>query len=299
MPTLTQLEIFARVAELQGFTLAAVRLGISQSGVSHAIRALEKEYGVELIRRQQAQVELTDIGQRLLTRAQAILGLAETMHQEAADARGMKKGSLRIGSFGPTASMRLLPAILAEYRERHPDIEVRIDEGPDRQVVQWLVDHRIDVGFVVLPEEQFDTFPLVEDQMLAVLPPGHALARQAAVGLRALCDDPFILTEAGSAELVSRLFMTAKLRPNIRYRSSQLISTLETVARGDGVSILAELSLPRTPPTGESYVCRPLSPRVRRSVGLAVLDDRQSSSAAKAFIKLALRLRESGKLKKA
>jgi DNA-binding transcriptional LysR family regulator len=299
MPTLTQLEIFSRVAELQGFTLAAVRLGISQSGVSHAIRALEKEYGVELIRRQQAQVELTDIGQRLLTRAQAILGLAETMHQEAADARGMKKGSLRIGSFGPTASMRLLPAILAEYRERHPDIEVRIDEGPDRQVVQWLVDHRIDVGFVVLPEEQFDTFPLVEDQMLAVLPHGHALARQAAVGLRALCDDPFILTEAGSAELVSRLFMTAKLRPNIRYRSSQLISTLETVARGDGVSILAELSLPRTPPTGESYVCRPLSPRVRRSVGLAVLDDRQSSSAAKAFIKLALRLRESGKLKKA
>jgi DNA-binding transcriptional LysR family regulator len=286
--TLTQLEIFSLVAELRGFTLAAHRLGISQSAVSHAMKSLEQELGVELLRRHQSSVELSDIGEQLLLRARAMLGLANTLRQEAADARGMKSGTLRIGSFGPTSSIKLLPNILRQYREAHPGIEVHIDEGPDRQVMQWLEERRIDIGFVVLPEERFDTFALIEDQMVALLPVGHALAMRAALSLKDLCDAPFVLTEAGSAELVSRLFMAARLQPNIRYRCSQLLSTLDTVGRGDAITIVAEGSLPQeaTP----RYVKRPLLPAVQRQVGLAVLDRRQASPAALAFIELATRM---------
>jgi DNA-binding transcriptional LysR family regulator len=283
--TLTQLEIFSLVAELQGFTSAAHRLGISQSAVSHAIRSLEQELGVELLHRHQAQVELSDIGQQLLGRARAMLGLANTLHQEAADARGMRTGTLRIGSFGPTSSMRLLPKILKGYRAAHPGIEVHIHEGPDRQVIQWLDDRRIDVGFVVLPLERFDTFALMEDQMVALLPAGHPLAEYEAVSLEQLCCDPFVLTEAGSSELVSRLFSSARLSPNVRFRCSQLISTLETVGRGDGVTVVAEASLPLA--TDDRYVKRPLAPRIPRAIGLAVLDQRQSSPATLAFIEWA------------
>ncbi|MBC3205237.1 LysR family transcriptional regulator [Pseudomonas sp. SWRI111] len=283
--TLTQLEIFSRVAELRGFTLAAQRLGISQSAVSHAMKSLEQELGVELLRRHQSHVELSDIGEQLLLRARAMLGLANTLRQEAADARGMKTGTLRIGSFGPTSSIRLLPKILQRFRQAHPGIEVHIDEGPDRQVIQWLEERRIDVGFVVLPEERFDTFALLEDQMVALLPRGHRLAAQSALRLKDLCDDPFVLTEAGSAELVSRLFMAARLQPNIRYRCSQLLSTLDTVIRGDAITIVAASSLPDDASAG--YEKRPLLPAVKRQVGLAVLDQRQASPAALAFIKLA------------
>jgi DNA-binding transcriptional LysR family regulator len=294
--TLTQLEIFSLVAELRGFTSAASRLGISQSAVSHAIKSLEQELGVELIHRHQMLIELTDIGQQLLQRARGILGLAETMRQEATDARGMKRGTLRIGSFGPTSSMRLLPSILDQYRKEYAGIEVHIDEGPDRQVIQWLQDRRIDIGFVVLPEDKFDTYPLVEDQMVALIPSAHELASRETVTLQDLCSGPFILTEAGSAELVSRLFLSAKLSPNIRYRSSQLISTLETVARGDGITILAELALPVRGQGASGYMQKQLNPQVKRSVGLAVLDERQSSPAAKAFITLALKLKRLGLL---
>lgn len=286
--TLTQLEIFSLVAELRGFTTAASRLGITQSAVSHAIKALEQELGVELIRRHQAQVELSDIGQQLLLRARTMLGLAATMHQEAADARGMKRGTLRIGSFGPTSSMKLLPAILAEYRSRYPGIEVHIDEGPDRQVVQWLEERRIDVGFVVLPQERFDTFALLQDQWVALLPAQHPLANESAVSLVQLCVDPFVLTEAGSAELVTRLFHQVGLSPNIRYRNSQLLSTLETVARGEAVSLVAELALPTM--HDPRYVRRPLSQPAKRQIGMAVLDRRQSSPATLAFIEQAQRL---------
>ncbi|KJZ65419.1 LysR family transcriptional regulator [Pseudomonas fluorescens] len=286
--TLTQLEIFSLVAELHGFTAAANRLGISQSAVSHALKSLEQELGVELLRRHQSRVELSDIGHQLLLRARAMLGLANTLRQEAADARGMKRGTLRIGSFGPTSSIKLLPLILQHYRAAHPGIEVHIDEGPDRQVIQWLEERRIDIGFVVLPEERFDTFALIEDQMVALLPVDHPLARRDSLTLSDLCNDPFVLTEAGSSELVSRLFSAARLTPNIRYRCSQLLSTLDTVGRGDALTVVAEGSLPDG--RDSRYVKKPLSPPVTRQVGLAVLDQRQSSPAALAFIKLAERL---------
>ncbi|VVP75436.1 HTH-type transcriptional regulator GltC [Pseudomonas fluorescens] len=283
--TLTQLEIFSLVAELHGFTAAANRLGISQSAVSHALKSLELELGVELLRRHQSQVELSDIGQQLLLRARAMLGLANTLRQEAADARGMKRGTLRIGSFGPTSSIKLLPLILQQYRAAHPGIEVHIDEGPDRQVLQWLEERRIDIGFVVLPEERFDTVALIEDQMVALLPAAHPLAVHDSLSLKDLCDFPFVLTEAGSSELVSRLFTVARLTPNIGYRCSQLISTLDVVARGDGVTIVAEGSLPNQ--IDRRCVKKPLSPAVLRQVGLAVLDRRQASPATLAFISLA------------
>ena len=286
--TLTQLEIFSLVAELHGFTAAANRLGISQSAVSHALKSLEQELGVELLRRHQSQVELSDIGQQLLLRARAMLGLANTLRQEAADARGMKRGTLRIGSFGPTSSIKLLPTILQHYRAAHPGIEVHIDEGPDRQVIQWLEERRIDIGFVVLPEERFDTVALFEDQMVALLPANHPLAARASLTLSDLCHDPFVLTEAGYSELVSRLFSAARLTPNIRYRCSQLLSTLDTVGRGDALTVVAEGSLPAY--HDDRYLKKPLSPAIARQVGLAVLDQRQSSPAALAFIKLAANL---------
>jgi DNA-binding transcriptional LysR family regulator len=241
-----------------------------------------------LLRRHQSSVELSDIGQQLLLRARAMLGLANTLRQEAADARGMKTGTLRIGSFGPTSSIKLLPKILHRFRQAHPGIEVHIDEGPDRQVTQWLEERRIDVGFVVLPQERFDTFALIEDQMVALLALDHPLATRSAVSLKDLCDDPFVLTQAGSSELVSRLFMAAGLQPNIRYRCSQLLSTLDTVSRGDAITIVAEGSLPDDPT--QRYVRKPLLPVVQRQIGLAVLDQRQASPAARAFIELAKRL---------
>ncbi|WP_055135622.1 LysR family transcriptional regulator [Pseudomonas corrugata] len=283
--TLTQLEIFSLVAELHGFTAAATRLGISQSAVSHAIKSLEQELGVELLRRHQSVVELSDIGQQLLLRARAMLGLANTLRQEAADARGMRRGTLRIGSFGPTSSMKLLPAILQRYRALHPGIEVHIDEGPDRQVIQWLDERRIDVGFVVLPEDRFDTSPLMEDQMVALLPTPPPLPARSNLSLSDLCDTPFVLTEAGSSELVTRLFNAARLTPNVRYRCSQLLSTLSTVSRGEAVTIVSEGSLPEGDHPG--FVVRPLSPPVPRRIGLAVLDSRQASPATRAFIELA------------
>lgn len=286
--TFTQLEIFTRVAELRGFSAAAMQLGISQSAVSHALKALEKEMGVDLIVRHQASAELTDVGRQLLLRAREILGLSEAMRQEAADVLGQRQGSLRIGSFGATSSLNLLPAITARFKERYPGIELRIDEGADHEVVQWIRERRVDVGFLVLPDERFDTVPLVQDQMMALLPRSHPLAGETAVTLAQLCADPFIMSEAGCAALIEPLFANAQLKPDVPYRISQMITIFDMVSRGTGVSIVAEMALPRHLASQfPELIALPLDPPVIRKVGLAVRDRRQNTPATNAFLELA------------
>ncbi len=107
--TLTQLEVFTTVAELKSFTLAAMKLNISQSAVSHAIKSLEKDLNVMLFTREQNQTTLTEIGKTLLLRSHHMLNIQESMKQEALASNGLKAGILRIGSFGPGSSLNLLP----------------------------------------------------------------------------------------------------------------------------------------------------------------------------------------------
>lgn len=286
--TFTQLEIFVLVVELHGFTAAASKLGISQSAVSHALKSLERELGVDLIIRNQSAIELTEIGRQLLLRAREILGLSEAMRQEISAARGLYRGSLRIGSFGPTSSLKLLPVILEAYRQRYPSIEVHVEEGSDSDVTQWIRERRVDVGFVVLPDERFDTVGLAEDHLVALVPAAHPLAGRRSVGLADLCDSPFIMTEAGCAPLIEPLFTSAGLLPQTRYRIAQIITILGMVERGAGVSIVAELALPdRLASTHRAVVKLPLRPAVKRRVGLAVRNRHQATPATSAFLQVA------------
>lgn len=280
--TLTQLQIFKIVVELKSFTLAASQLGISQSAVSHAIKSLEKDLNVVLFHREQNQITLTAIGETMLPHIRTMLSLHDLLYQEANASNGLKKGIVRIGSFGPTASSKILPVLLAEFRAQFPYIEIQVDEGDDASVAQWLLDQRIDVGFVTLPDERFETWPVLQDQWVAILPHQHSLATQSAVALRDLTKYPFNLTGAGSGEKILQLFRGQKLSPNIRFRTLQLLSTLSLVERGEAVSIVAESAIP----DGANIIIKPLLPKVERTVAIAVMNQTQLSPASSQFLEM-------------
>lgn len=289
--TFTQLEVFSLVAQLQGFTTAALRLGISQSAVSHAVKSLEKELGVALIERGQSAVVLTEAGTKLLGRAREILGLAEAMQQEAAAARGLCQGLVRIGSFGPTSSLKLLPAIMASFREQHPGIDVEIEEGSDNEVRQWITDRRVDVGFVVIPTDDFDTVPLVEDEVLAILPHVHPLADRASVSVADLHAQPFIMFETCCFGQVQMAFARSRLAPRVRYRMSQVMTVLGMVQSGEGIAAMPELALPRGCKTiYPDVVAVPFRPSIKRRVGLGLRSLEHASPAVHAFIDTAKRV---------
>ncbi len=286
--TFTQLEIFVLVVDLGGFTAAAERLGISQSAVSHALKQLEGEWGVTLLSRNKAGIEVTEVGRNLLARVRELLGISEAIQQEVAAVRGLNRGVLRIGSFGPSSSLLLLPRILEQYRKNYPEIEIHVDEGPDDVVTQWIAERRVDVGFVVLPDERFDTQPLVEDQLVAVLPLSHPLARRKALDLSELCPLPFIMTAAGASAHVEKLFDSAGLRLNVKHRYSQILTIIKAVESGAGVSIVASLALSdQVMAMCPGAVKKPLVQPARRSVGLAVPNIKQASPAVLAFLKTA------------
>jgi len=112
------------------------------------------------------------------------------------------------------------------------------------------------------------------------LPSGHPLAKLETVPLKDLTADPFILTRAGSQALVTKLFSRNGLRPRVAYELLQLMSILELVANGKGVSILAKLALPDR---YNGTVYRPLAPGTSRRIGLACLNENRLSPVARAF----------------
>lgn len=289
--TLTQLQIFSKLAELKNFTHTAQQLNISQSAISHALKSLEKKWHTQLFYRNNNEVELSAAGQRLLPYANEILNVAHMIQQEVMDLKGLKTGSLRIGSFGASSSNVLIPLILKQFAQRYPEVEVLVMEGTDKEVLQWIDERKVDLGFVVLPEIRFDSFALLEDIFVALLPNDLEIAHKPAVQLQELLDHPFIMTSAGSQNHVMELFKAAQLTPQIKYNLSQILSILNMVNQGAGVSIVADLALDTNILSlYPNVVKRPLSPNIKRSIGLAVKNKQQMSPTAKAFIELAVQL---------
>lgn len=291
MMTLTQLEIFSKLAELKNFTHTAQQLNISQSAISHALKTLEKKWETQLFYRNNNEVELSAAGQRLLPYVNEILNVSNIINQEVMDLKGLKAGTLRIGSFGASSSNVLIPLILKQFAQQYPDVEVLMMEGTDKEVLQWIDERKVDLGFVVLPETRFDSFALLEDIFVALLPKDLEIAQKPAVQLQELLDHPFILTSAGSQNHVMELFKAAQLTPQIKYNLAQILSILNMVNHGAGISIVADLALDTNILSlYPNVVKRPLSPNIKRSIGLAVKNKQQMTPIAKAFVEIAMQL---------
>jgi DNA-binding transcriptional LysR family regulator len=180
----------------------------------------------------------------------------------------------------------LLPQILEQYRKSYPEIEIFVEEGTNDAVTQWIAERRVDVGFVTLPDERFDTQFLVEDRWVAIVPANHKLAARKSVTLSDLCDSPFIMTTAGSTVQIEALFDTAGLRPQVKYRCSQNLTIIKMVEAGAGVSIISDLvASEQVMAMGPGVAKKPLSPPAKRSIGLAVPNLEQASPAVHAFLK--------------
>jgi DNA-binding transcriptional LysR family regulator len=144
---LRQLVYFERVAELGSFTRAAQSLHLVQPALSQQVAALEREVGLPLFHRGARGVRLTEAGERLLPYARRVLGELERARQAVDELRQIRTGRVALG-LPPSATLSLLPAILEQYRERYPAVEVQIVEEMTDELVQQLVDGRLDLALL-------------------------------------------------------------------------------------------------------------------------------------------------------
>ena len=285
LPTLRQLELLLALPGASSIAAAGARIGMSASATSHALRALESALDCELVDRlSPGVVVLTHAGELALPPARDVFASLQQVGAIASAAAGLHTGRLRIGSIGTSSSLRLLPPLLDRFRRRYPGVEVHVTERADAEIEQDLIGRRVDIGVVLLPQRTFDTQALATDELVAVLPQGHPLAREKTVAVRDLARYPLVLTQAGSQDMVMRMFERVGVQPKVAHELSQVISILEFVARGNGVSVLASLAVPEHQP---GLVFLPITPRTSRRVAIACLDEKRLSPAALAFWKMA------------
>src|SRR5213079_1953359 len=141
-----QLAAFCAVVERKSFSQAAERLGVTQPAVSLQIRSLEQRLGRQLLDRSGRRVEPTEAGLRLYASAQRLLQAEELMLEELeSDDEGVVTGPLELGaSTGPGGTV--VPVLLCEFQEQHPDLRVRLSVSDTQRVVEQVAERELELG---------------------------------------------------------------------------------------------------------------------------------------------------------
>ena len=294
---LRHLRYFVAVAEERHMTHAAERLGIQQPPLSQQIRALESELQVQLFRRKPRGVELTQAGQALLAEAQAILQHVE--HAVLATRRTSSGEAGRIGvGFTSSASFHpVVPRLIRDYRAAHPLVAMTLEESGTGELVDALRDERLDAAFVrspIGPAPEIAVHALLEEEMIAALPAGHALAARGpakSFRLEALAAETFILYRRplgpGLYDAIIGACQRAGYSPTIGQEAPRMLATLSLVAAGLGVT-LVPASMRRLRVYGVAYRALDEAAGLMAPLNLAYRRG-ESSAAAKRFIALVRR----------
>lgn len=272
---------FVKTVEYGSFTKAAEVLHYSQSGISRMINDLEKEWKIVLLERGKAGVKLTSDGMKLLPHAKELCAEYEKLQMEVDDLNGLRSGLIRIGTFSSVAT-HWLPKIIKEFQKTYPNIDYELLLGDYTEIEEWIMEGRVDCGFLRLPaHEEFETIFLEQDRLLAVLPEGHALAHLEKIPVAALCDEPFMLLEKGEKTEISEIFERCGLKPKVHFTTWDDYAIMSMVESGLGISILPELILRRVP---YRIITRELEVPAFRKIGVALRSKKTASLAVKRFL---------------
>lgn len=146
---ITALKIFKAVAEAGGVTRAAERLHYVQSNVTARLKQLEQDVGTPLFHRQNRKMIITPAGEILLGYAERIIRLAEEARLAVSDTAA-PRGALTIGTMETTAASRL-PSILPRYHERYPEVELNLQTGTTRELVEAVLELKLPAALVAAP----------------------------------------------------------------------------------------------------------------------------------------------------
>ncbi len=154
---------------------------------------------------------------------------------------GLLIGTVTIAAYSSIAT-HWLPAVIRDFQENYPHVEIKLMEGIWQEVSQWLEERTADIGFLSYQENMpFEWIPLAEDPMLALLPRDHPLAGAACYPLKRCEQDSFIMPALGCDDDVEALFARNHVDPNIRYTTIENFSAMSMVEQGLGVSVMNKL----------------------------------------------------------
>lgn len=240
--TLRQLRVFAAVARHLSFIRAAEELKLTAPAVSMQIKELEAEVGLPLFDRTSRQVSLTMVGEYVLGHARRVLAAMRDAEDLVARFRGLKTGQLDVGMV--STAKYFLPRMLAQFRQEHPGIEIRLRVADNREeIVTLMQEGDIELAVMGRPPKGWPTRaePFAMHPHVLVTSIDHPFTRMEVVPARALSEEAFIVRERGSGTRAALdEYMQAhqvSLRVAMQMSSNEAIK--QAVMAGMGVSLLS------------------------------------------------------------
>lgn len=282
-----QLELFYAVAQAGSFTKAAEQLYISQPALSQQVGQLEAALGVKVFDRLPRGVRLTSSGQILAGHAARVQSLDEQAQRQIEELKGLARGRLTIGA-SQTIGVYLMPEILGRFRRTHPlidlDLQIANTKEIQRELADGLLDLALTEGFIEQPELDAKVFQ--QDNLVAIVPPGHALLGRKSVTAKQFCTEPMIMREQGSGTLA--VIERALARKSIELHAAMTLGNLEAIKRavqaGIGVAIVSRLAITQEIKNG-TLIELPLSDlQIRRPLHRLEVRGKVRSPAAEALV---------------
>ncbi len=283
------LRYFLVVAEELHITRAAARLGIQQAPLSQQIKLFERTLGAQLFRRKPRGVELTEAGLALRKEAASIFASVDRAVDTVGRVSRGEHGEIRIGLTTSACFHPFPPLAIRSFRRANPQVQIQFEQNSTPGLIERLQTGRVDVAFIrtaIGKPPGVRIVPLVEEPMVVALPAGHPLAnRNSRRGLtiQSLAHETFIgyprAAGVGLYDSVIAACIASGFSPDIAYEAPQIVSTLNLVAAGMGISVVPS-SMQRL--HLDEVVYRPMSgPHIPRGqLNLAARDDAQASPAA-------------------
>ena len=272
---------FIKTVEYGSFTKAAEILNYSQSGISRMIGDLENEWKVTLLERGRAGVKLTSDGLKLLPFVKNVCNEYNKLQMQIDGLNGLESGLIRIGTFSSVAT-HWLPNIIKRFQKKYRNIEYELLLGDYTEIENWILEGRVDFGFLRLPtNSKLETIFLYRDELMVVLPENHPLVDKEYFPIRSLCDYPFMLLEKGEKAEITEVFEKYNISPNIHFKTLDDYAVMSMVESGLGISILPKLILQRIP---YNIVTKSLDVEAYRDIGIAYKNKKSLSLAVKKFL---------------
>jgi len=244
-----RLQVFHTVARLLSFTKAAESLHMTQPAVTFQVRQLEEYFNTRLFDRTHNRISLTDAGKRVYEYADDIFDLYAQMDNAVRDMTGEISGVLIIGA-STTIAEYMLPSLLGDFKKKYPDVNVHLKVSNSDGVVSMVENNDIDLGVVESPvmNKNLVVERCRDDQLVAIVPPQHALSGHKKVRLPELLDHAYIAREEGSGtrEVIEEYLASAGMKPADLHVAMELGSPEAikgAVEANMGVSIVSEVTI--------------------------------------------------------
>lgn len=269
---LWQLRTFRAVAENLNFTKASEQLFLTQSAVSHQIKALEEEFGVPLFIRGKSGVTLTDAGKKALEYAEKILKQAEEMREFVAGREKALAGRVRVAA-ATQALVYLFAPLFEEFMDSLDAVELIFRTTVStEQTVEDILNGVAGVGFASMAvySPNLEVVELFEDELILVCGKKHRLAQKEEVSIKRLGEERWILFERGSSirRATDDFFKQKKIEPETPLESNDTYFIKIMIEHGLGISLLPAWAVGSEIKKGDLKIIKVKNLKLTRSVAM-------------------------------